>query len=116
MMGIYLLQAAAAFLSQPNPGKYSAPGCSDFNSMSPRSGSMSQSPMLTSSGFNAMNGFGEVHRLREELNVNKAKLNQWEEGIAQARNVSSFYQSQNLTKSKVFGYGFKKLQKKVALN
>ena len=57
--------------------------------MSSHNSSMSQSPLVVSSSFVSMNGFSEVHRLREELASNKAKLVQWEEGIAQARNVST---------------------------
>ena len=87
----FILQAAAAFLSQPNPGKYSAPGFSDFiSSMSPRN-SISQSPLITAGFTNGMvNGGGnynEVQRLREELQQNKTKMSQWEERIGQARAV-----------------------------
>lgn len=86
---VLLLQAAVAFLSQPNPGKFSAPGYSanDYgSSMSPR-GSISQSPLLGGSAF-GVNGYTEVQRLKEELATNKAKLQQWEESISQARGVS----------------------------
>ena len=81
------LQAAAAFLSRPNPGKFSAPGYSstDFSNMSPHNG-VSQSPLASSL---TSNGYGEMQRLREELAASKAKLAQWEEGIHQARSVSS---------------------------
>ena len=53
--------------------------------MSPHN-SISQSPMLSSS-LNAT-GFSELQWLREELGANKAKLAQWDAGIAQARSVS----------------------------
>ena len=56
------------------------------------SGGMSQSPfaagMFGLNGFNTA-GNSEVQRLKEELMINKAKVAQWEDGIAQARNVSS---------------------------
>ena len=56
------------------------------------SGGMSQSPFAA--GMFGLNGFNtaansEVHRLKEELMINKAKVAQWEDGIAQARNVST---------------------------
>ena len=119
--------AAAAFLSQPNPGKFSAPSFTDLaSSMSPvgngnnissmignginghnisgsnvngnalsnslnSSGGMSQSPFGT--GMFGLNGYNtnnsEMQRLKDELMINKAKVAQWEDGIAQARNVSS---------------------------
>ena len=83
-----IIQAAAAFLSQPNPGKFSAPGLNgEMNNMSPRGGSsVSQSPLLGGSAF-GLNGYSEMQRLKEELATNKAKLSQWEDGISQARGV-----------------------------
>ena len=85
------LQAAAAFLSQPNPGKYSAPGYStDFNSMSPSSNpGLPASPLIGAATYSAggLNGY-ELQRVRDELVANKMKLSQWEDGIAQARSVS----------------------------
>lgn len=103
-----MFQAASAFLSQPNPGKFPAMGYSSSlggasdmtnsssastitpgagaSSMSPR-GSVSQSPLLGAFA-NSMNGYSELQRLKEELASNKAKLQQWEEGMMQARGVS----------------------------
>ncbi|ELT93765.1 hypothetical protein CAPTEDRAFT_47551, partial [Capitella teleta] len=52
-------------------------------SHSPLVGSTPNYGSLTSS-INAPGGV-ETQRLREELNLNKSKLVQWEEGIAQAR-------------------------------
>lgn len=59
------------------------------NSLNSSSG-MSQSPFGPSifglNGYNANSS--EVQRLKDELMMNKAKVAQWEDGIAQARNVS----------------------------
>jgi hypothetical protein len=55
-----------------------------FNGMSPR-GTVSLSPLLTGS----YGGYGELQRLKEELTSSKAKLQQWEESMSQARIVSS---------------------------
>ena len=64
------------------------PSLSDFSSVSPRSNNgMPPSPLMSSSYSAVINGNGEVHRLREEINSNKTKFLQWEERIAQARNV-----------------------------
>lgn len=84
---LHVFQAAAAFLSHPNPGKFSAPGVADFNSMSPRSSSSGvHSPLISQTVFANTNN--ELQRLRDELSTNKAKLQSWEEGINQARSVS----------------------------
>ena len=54
------------------------------------SGGMAQSPfaagMFGLNGYNTNNN--EIQRLKDELMINKAKVAQWEDGIAQARNVS----------------------------
>jgi hypothetical protein len=92
MLSVLLFQAAAAFLSKPNPGKYAVPSYSDINtpssSMSPRT-SLAQSPLIMSGPFSSAAASNEVQRLREELASNKVKLTSWEEGIAQARSVSA---------------------------
>ena len=58
------------------------------NGMSPQSGSMSQSPMMSSSAGNFGGSTADIQRLREELVTYKTRLQQWEDGITQARNVS----------------------------
>ncbi len=45
---------------------------------------LSQSPF--GGGVFGLNGY-EVQRLKDELIINKAKMTQWEDGMAQARNV-----------------------------
>ncbi len=48
------------------------------------SNGLSQSPF--GGGVFGLNGY-EVQRLKDELIINKAKMTQWEDGMAQARNV-----------------------------
>ncbi|XP_074649175.1 putative E3 ubiquitin-protein ligase UNKL [Tubulanus polymorphus] len=88
-------QAAAAFLSQPNPGKYAMPSMNDLyasvsnTTVSPRTqSSSSQSPLMMNSGSPfGNNPSSEIQRLRDELASNKAKLVSWEDGINQARSA-----------------------------
>ncbi|XP_013398420.1 RING finger protein unkempt homolog [Lingula anatina] len=98
-----LEQAAAAFLSQPNPGKYHMPGFSDYTNNSPRSSTGGAlSPLVAPSPTFSSNS--EMHRLREELMANKSKLHSWEEGISQARSACDAWKKEaeeSLKKAKI---------------
>ena len=90
------MQAASAFLSQPNPGKFpalgygsasAAPGERPIPAPASAVGAASMSPRGSITG--AFNGYSDVQRLTEELAASQRKVRCYDDAINQAKLVST---------------------------